>query len=288
MSPSPHRTDGRLNLYFYLSPTTSQTNLRVVEQTPPLRVVRGFNQPGGAAMAHLHNVSGGVLGGDALTVTATVGPGARAQLTTPGATRVYRHRSGRPDAVQTTCFTVEAGGLLEYLPDPLIPFAGSRYRQTTRIALADNAGLFWWEIVAPGRETRDELFAYEQLDMTVDITAGGRPIAIERLRLEPSARPVTSTVRLGPYRYFSTFYICRTGQPEAVWIDLEQELVALTPSASMGQATTWAVSTLPRDGLVVRGLGCTGRDLQTTLIELWQAAKHRLYNAPAILPRKLY
>ncbi|MCB9100199.1 MAG: urease accessory protein UreD [Anaerolineales bacterium] len=288
MSVSPHCTDGRLNLHFYLSSTTGQTQLRVVAQTPPLRVVRGFNQPDGAAMAHLHNVSGGVLGGDALTVTAAVGPGARAQLTTPGATRVYRHRSGRPDAVQINDFTVEAGGLLEYLPDPLIPFAAARYRQATRIELADDAGLFWWEIVAPGRETRDELFAYEQLDMTVDITAGGRPIAIERLRLEPGTRPVTSTVRLGAYRYFSTFYICRAGQPASVWSELEQELAALTSSARLGQATAWAVSALPRDGLVIRGLGCTGRALQTTLIELWQAAKNRLYKAAAILPRKLY
>lgn len=286
--PAPPRTDGRLTLHFALSPKTQQTTLRVVEQTPPLRVVRAFNQKNGAAMAHLHNVSGGVLGGDALTVTAMVGDGSRAQLTTPGATRVYRHRAGLADAQQDNFFTVKGDGLLEYLPDPLIPFARSRYRQVTQIDLLDEAGLFWWEIVAPGRETIGEMFAYDCLDMAVDITANGRPIAIERLRIEPDSRPLNSLVRLGSYRYWSTFYICRAGQPESVWAALEEELTALCRPTHLGQETTWAVNTLPRDGLVVRGLGCTGRALQSHLITLWQAAKARLYQAPAVMPRKLY
>ncbi|MCB0213707.1 MAG: urease accessory protein UreD [Anaerolineae bacterium] len=286
--PAPPRTDGRLTLHFALSPKTQQTTLRVVEQTPPLRVVRAFNQKNGAAMVHLHNVSGGVLGGDTLTVTATVGDGSRAQLTTPGATRVYRHRAGLADAQHDNFFTVKGDGLLEYLPDPLIPFARSRYRQVTQIDLLDEAGLFWWEIVAPGRETIGELFAYERLEMAVDITANGRPIAIERLRIEPDSRALDSLVRLGSYCYWCTFYICRAGQPESVWTALEETLSTLCQPTHVGQETTWAINTLPRDGLVVRGLGCTGRALQTQLITLWQAAKARLYQAPAVMPRKLY
>ena len=47
---------------------------------------------------------------------------------------------------------VAENDLLELLPDPLIPFAGSAYQQQTQIDLADNAGLFWWETIAPGRE----------------------------------------------------------------------------------------------------------------------------------------
>ena len=86
------------------------------------------------AVAHLHNLSGGVLGGDQLALAVTVEAQAQAQVTTTGRdTRVYRHRPG-PDATQRTSLRVGAGGLLEYLPDTLIPYAGARYRQQSGLS----------------------------------------------------------------------------------------------------------------------------------------------------------
>lgn len=121
------RVDGNLVLTFRTTahgdslPVQSQTIVDVGEQTPPLRMIRAFALADGAALAHLHNVSGGVLGGDRLRVNLTVQPRAQAQVTTAGATRVYRHRRGYPDAEQTTTIDVGEGALLEYLPDVLIP-----------------------------------------------------------------------------------------------------------------------------------------------------------------------
>src|SRR5207245_5131709 len=67
-----------------------ETILRLKQQQPPWRVIRGFPSGSGEALAHLHNVSGGVLDKDDLHLQVEVGAGARAQLTTTGATRVYR------------------------------------------------------------------------------------------------------------------------------------------------------------------------------------------------------
>ena len=99
------------------------------------------------------------------------------------------------------------GALLEYLPDPLIPFAGSRYRQRTVVNLEHDAGLFWWDTVAPGREARGEVFSYHHLHLSFALRVDGIPVAIERGDLDPIARPLQSAARLGPYRYFSTFYV---------------------------------------------------------------------------------
>jgi urease accessory protein len=290
-----YRVNGCLKLHFSAAANQGQANslsyrtiLHIAEQRPPLRVVRAFELNDGAALVHLHNVSGGVLGGDYLELSANVGPQARAQLTTPGATRIYRHRAGGPEAVQYNHLIVEAGGLLEYLPDPLIPFAQARYRQVTRVELAEGAGLFWWEIVAPGREARDELFVYELLELAVDIRVKQRPIALERLRLQPAQRPLTSPVRLGPYRYLATFYICRVGLPEQSWLELETRLGELSRRYSSLQEEVWAASTLVSDGLVVRALSCSGQGLQEKLAEFWRVAKEALYSEAAIPPRKLY
>lgn len=266
-----------------------QTQMRVLAQQPPLKVVRGFRQPGGGQAVHLLNVSGGVLGGDALTVRAQVAAGAQAQLTTTGATRIYRQRSGLPGAVQRNEFSVGAGARLEVLPDALIPYADSRYEQQTQIALAEDAGLFYWEIVAPGRVARGESFAYDELRLALDICAEGVPIARERLRLCPAERAPASPLRLGPFLYFGVLYICRVGRPAAEWLALERQLQgqAETFASSAGE-TLWGVSTLPAHGLAVRGLGMTHRGLAAGLLRLLQTAKEALDGEQLTLPRKMY
>ncbi len=262
--------------------------MRVREQRAPLQVVRAFPIADGGALVHLHNVSGGVLGGDQLHTTVDVGPRAYAQLTTTGATRLYRHREGREPAQQTTVVTVGADALLEYAPDAVIPYAGSAYRQHTRVELAEGAGLFWWEIIAPGREARGEVFAYEMVENELTIVADGQMIALERARLEPHERPLTSPLRMGPYRTYASFSICRVGVEAATWRDLEAELSELAINLSEDGTTVWGVSTLPAHGLAVRGLSRTGRVVYPGLVAFWGRAKERLYGRAAVPPRKLY
>jgi len=281
------RAQGKLHLGF-TADSAGRTRLTSRAQEPPLQVVRAFALPDGAALVHLHNVSGGVLGGDRLETAIEIGPGAQAQLTTAGATRVYRPRASDQMAVQTTTVQVGAGGLLEWLPDPLIPFSGSRFRQETRMMLASGAGLFWWETVAPGRVAHGEVFAYHCLEIALDLWAEGRPIARERARMEPAFRPLTSPARLGPYRHFCTFYICRIGEPPARWAILEAELNVIAQELSAAGNCLWGVSALPAHGLSVRGLSRTGRDLPPGLLLFWQAAKRALYGSDALPPRKVY
>jgi urease accessory protein len=279
---------GRLHLDFSYQQAEQRTILARCEQQPPLRVIRAFPLNDGGALVHLHNVSGGVLGGDQLEISVEVGEQAYAQLTSTSATRLYRSRPHTPPARQTMTIKVGDGGLLEYLPDPLIPFAGSRYQQTTSIELGNDAGLFWWETVSPGRMARGELFAYDLLHLDLDIATQGKPLAIERVRLEPQHRPLTSPARLGLYRYFSSFYICRVGLPEATWSSLERTLSELAQQLSHPGDSIWGVSTLTAHGLIIRALSCHGRDIAPGLLAFWRETKRTLYGREAIPPRKIY
>lgn len=281
------RVAGRLRVAFQREAASGTTVLARCEQQAPLRAVRAFANADRGALLHLHNLSGGVLGADWLEIFVEVGPGAVVQLTTTGATRVYRSRKGLPDAVQLAEINVGENALLEYVPDPVIPFAGSRYRQQTRIRLAPGAGLFWWEAVAPGREARNELFRYERFEMRNEIFSLGRAIALENVRLEPHQRPLDSALRLGRYRYFGTFYACRAGEAPATWLSLEKQLAEMAAQRSFGNQALWGVSALPADGLVVRGLAESGREMTAGLIEFWRFAKLRLYGREAVLPRKV-
>jgi urease accessory protein len=274
--------------FFRGAGATPPTRLAVQEQQPPLRVIRAFPQPGGGVLTHLHNVSGGVLGGDQLTVLAHLEESTQVQLTSTGATRIYRHRPDYGVATQATHLRLDSGALLEYLPDPLIPFAAARFRQQTTIELADDAGLFYWEVLAPGREAHNERFAYTEVQVQLDIWAAGAPIVIERLRLTPGERPLTSLARLADYRYVGAFYICKVGLDPAQWLTLEGELMALAQALTMPGEILWGVSTMPAHGLTVRALSMTNRTITNGLLQFWDRAKRALYGVAAVPPRKVY
>lgn len=282
------RVDGKLRLGFAYDYDRQMTHLANHEQQPPLQVIRAFPLTGGASLVHLHNLSGGVLGGDQLALDVDIGPQARVQLTSTSSTRLYRCREHLPPAQQTTVVRIQEGALLEYVSDPLVPFAGSRYQQQTCIELAQDAGLFWWEIIAPGRSARGECFAYDLLQLNLDISAQGKLLALERMKLEPQCRPLSSLVRLGAHSYFASFYICRVGVAASRWLELEHLLSQLADQLTCPGVASWGVSALVAHGLVIRAISKQGRQIAPGLETFWKAAKVALYGEEAIVPRKIY
>lgn len=275
-----HQLSGALYLTLRRDEARDRTLLIANEERPPLRVLRAFPRDDGSALVHLHNVSGGVLGGDRLDLRIILGPESNAQITTTGATRVYRCRTGVACAVQTTQLSVADGAVLEYLPDPVIPFAGSRYSQRTRAELGANATLYWWETFAPGRD--GESFAYDHLENSAEIVAAGRLCARERW----TVRDPASLVRLGGYRYHSTFYVCCTGERD--WLAFEGELAEVARGLTNAGTALWGVTTLVAHGLVIRGLAANSREIASGLGVFWKAAKMLVCRREPIPPRKLY
>ena len=93
----------------------------------PLQVLRPlYLDEVGTAYVYLVNPCGGVVGGDAYSLTVVVEAGARACLTTPSATKLYA-TSGAP-AQQRLDITLQAGAVMEYLPEQVIPFAQAAFQ----------------------------------------------------------------------------------------------------------------------------------------------------------------
>src|SRR5258707_54070 len=107
------RVRGRLRLRFEARGDSRQTVVAECEQQAPLRVVRAFHLDDGGSLIHLHNLSGGVLGGDHFDIDIAVGPRAVAQVTSTGATRIYRPRRDAGPARQRLQIRVEDDGLIE-------------------------------------------------------------------------------------------------------------------------------------------------------------------------------
>lgn len=90
------------------------------------------------------------LGGDHLTVEATVGPGARLCLASAAATLALPGRTGAP-ARYDVHLTLEDGASLRWLPEPLVSVRGSDLRVRTRVRLAPTARLVLREEQVLGR-----------------------------------------------------------------------------------------------------------------------------------------
>lgn len=287
LAASPRAGQLRASLTLAFERLAGQTVLMASQQEPPLRVVRAFPLEDGAALVHLHNLSGGLLGGDCIELEMRLGAGASAQVTTTGATRLYRPRAGAPVTVQTNTIRVAEGALLEYVPDPIIPFAHVSFCQRTTIELSPGAGLFWWEILAPGRAAHGELFAYDSVELTMDVIALKRPILTDHTRLQPKKYALESLARLGHYRYWATFYLCRVGLEPGFWPDAEQRLRDIVRELNSPGKTLWSISTLVAHGLVVRCVAREGHSILAGLREMWRAAKLLVYNREPIPPRKV-
>jgi urease accessory protein len=249
--------------------------------------VRAFPNRGSQVLVHVNNVSGGVLAGDRLALDIDVETGAAAQITTTGATRLYRHRAGGPESEQQVTISVGRHGSLEYLPDAVIPFAGSRHSLRTQVLLAPGATLFWWEVLAPGRQAAGERFAFERLRVESDVRAGGRPILRESFLLEPLGRPLAVTARMREYSHLASFYACSEGRPAAFWRVLENNLNEVAQRRTEPRRVMWAASTLASDGVLVRGLSVTGLGISAALTEFWTVARRAIAGDDPVPPRKV-
>jgi urease accessory protein len=274
----------RLELRFTLD--GSRTRMFVPAQEPPWRAIRAFQNPQRQAVVHLHNVSGGVLSGDSLRLSIEAGTSTRVQVTSVGATRIYRQRPGRAVARLFASIRVDDGAMLEYLPDVIIPFSGSRFSQSTAVSLGPNAGFIGWETVAAGRIASGEEFGFDFFHSECSVCSGTRPLALERYSLTPSTRDPRSIARWGRFRYLATLYICHTGVAQPRWIGLESRLNDLAFLQTC-HATRWGVSTLIAGGLVVRGLALEAHQVTAGLHTFWDLAKQELWGEAAIPPRKI-
>ena len=139
---------------------------------------------GVAALVYATTYGGGLLGGDQVALSVAVGPEARLALGTQASTKIYRARGDESPACWSLDASVAAGGLLASLPDPVCCFAGARYRQRQRIALAAGASLVWLDTLTCGRSARGERWAFASVDARTSVDRAGVPLVRDGLRLE--------------------------------------------------------------------------------------------------------
>ena len=264
--------DGTLRLAF--ERRGGRTVLAACHCTPPLQVLAPVALDDPAAVVFMLNPSGGVLGGDHLAVDVEVGPGARACLTTPSATRVYRS-AGAP-AVQTVRAAVAPGAVLEWVPDHTIPSLGSALRQRLTFDLGEAATLVAVDAWAAGRVARGEAWSFARLDSALLVRDAAGVLLHDRFVLE-GGRDWSALGFTDGHPYFASLVVVSDSGLDA-FLD---GLPAVLPSGVAG-----AAARLPRRGALARCLAPTAPALTRALAAMWALARRALCGAPPLDLRK--
>lgn len=201
------------------------------------------------------NTSGGLTGGDRLSVEARAGAGSALCLTTQAAERAYRAASGV--ARVETALTVEAGAEMLWLPQELIVFEGARLERRLRADLAPDARFLLVEPVILGRTAMGETLRDARFNDRIEINRGGRPLYCDGLFLNGDvvaqmARPALGG---GAAAMAQVVFVA----PDAgLRLEAVRALLPVTGGASM----------LGPDLMVVRLLAGDGHSLRTALLPI--------------------
>ena len=231
----------------------------------PLVVQKPFYPEGPEAChAIVVHPPAGIAGGDDLSVEVSCAASARVLLTTPGAGKWYR--SAGPWARQSLRFAV--GGMLEWLPRETIVFDGALARLECEVDLQAGGKYIGWEVLCLGRNGSGERFERGEIRIDTKISREGRPLWLERGRIEGGGALMRSPAGLAGQSVVGTL---------VATVEADRDLVSKCRELA-------AVTLLP-GLLVARYLGGSSEEAMARFARLWETLRPAVLGREAVHPR---
>lgn len=251
------------------------------EHEGPLRLLKSL-YPEGEAICHsvLVHPPSGLVGGDTLDIAVSVGEGAHALVTTPGATRFYRSPTGTW-ATQRVHAVLGDGARLEWLPLEAIAYPGCVALNEASFSLAPTAELLAWDVTALGLPGAGQPFTTGRFQQHLEIPG----VWLERGLLDAAdATLMEGELGLAGHRCLGTLVFAagtaieRTRREHA--LDAVRALIEADPLRLSAGATA------AQDGvLVVRVVGPVVEPVSMLLRRCWAAWRQALWGLDGQPPR---
>jgi urease accessory protein len=246
----------------------------------PLRILQSL-YPEGDAICHnvLVHPPGGLVGGDTLEVDVSVGAGAHALVTTPGAARFYR--SLGETALQRTQLSLAEGARLEWLPLEALCYSGCLAENRVSMTLAPGAELLGWDVTALGLPQAQLPFVEGEFRQHIELPG----VWLERARLQAGdALLLDSPLGLAGQKCLATLFFA-TGSA----LDKDRSEAALELARGLLQghplAATAGVSRPNDQVLVLRALAPVVEPAMDLLKAVRQVWRRHFWQLDAPAPR---
>ncbi|HET9384626.1 MAG TPA: urease accessory protein UreD [Gemmatimonadales bacterium] len=233
----------------------------------PLRLLTPANH-GRAAWIYTSTFGGGMVDGDAIAMRVVVGQGAAALLSTQASTKVYRSPRGCEVELQAE---VERDGLLVVLPDPVVCFAASSYRQVQRVDVAAGARLVLVDWMTSGRRASGERWAFAEYVSRTVVRYGGRLLLHDGTALRASDGDLAA--RMGRFDVLALVVIAGAG--------LQDDATALVSSVNGRPIVRGADELVAAAPL--RDCGCVVRVAGRSVEQVGRRLRRLLRFVPALL-----
>lgn len=248
--------------------------------TAPLKVAKTFKAPSGDLMVYLMDVSAGLFGGDTQYIECHVGPGAHLFLTTQAACKLHPAVDQTPSVSNQKLYLAE-NAVLEYFPEPLVPFAGAHHEGAMEVWLQRGATAFIGEIISAGRVGRGEQFQYHRLASSLSVYLNSQLVVFDPLDLEPRRWRGMSAV-------FEEFtHVASLWALSETVGDIElRRLQGLLDQPQWQRRLYGGCSKLQHGGLIFRVLGKSAWELQEIVFQAWSILRQQVLNKPRLQIRK--
>ena len=269
-------------LYLEFEKRKDRTILSESYSKSPMHVFQPFYPDDtGCAFTHLFNASGGIVCGDRIEIHILLNESSHVFATTPSATKIYR--SSGSFALQETEVTIRKGGVFEYLPCYIIPFANASYHQKTKITMEENTAAILLDFLTTGRIARGEHLQFDQYSSILEVDYCGELILFDKATLK------SLDTDYGGFGFLESFVTAASVYLVFDDPQVEQDLLAsLRKLAENLDGVIAGASTLPSKGLIIRLLGTGTHFTERAILEIWSIArKHILGSKSFPQPRRV-
>ncbi len=240
----------------------------------PLLVQKAIYPEGGQIChAVIIHPPGGIAGGDELSVEIDLEANSHAVVTTPAATKWYKAPLNQ--CRQQTAIRLAKGSTLDWLPQENIFFNATHAVSTFTLQIEPGATAIGWEMGMLGRQESGEQWRQGSLRFVTSIEGKeGQPLWVERLLLDASDSFRDAGQGLHGFNAFGTLWAIGPGCTAAVAEDLAPDL----PFETCLRA---AVTTLPNEILLVRGLAHDAERLRRMMMDCWMRLRPHVHGLPS-------
>lgn len=231
----------------------------------------------GCAYTYLVNPTGGLVSGDRIEIEIALDEHAHVFVSTPSATKIYK--SFGDFSSQEIRVIIKRGGVFEYMPAAIIPFAHSAYRQKTTIHMEEGTAALILDFFTTGRLARGEHLQFSEYRSGIEVEYCEELILSERMLLKPGDVDYRLLGFLESGCAAAALYFI-FDNPLA-----EKRLVDDLYSLIQGmEDVIGGVSTMPSKGVIVRLLGNGTRFIEKAVLEIWSLARKRILATESYSP----
>jgi urease accessory protein len=255
------------------------TRLSHLYQHDPIRILFPNPALGDSVEATVITTSGGLVGGDKISLEITAEANTTALVSAQAAEKIYRS-AGAETEISVT-ISADEDSWVEWLPQETILFDGSKLRRRTSINAAPGSRVLAGEILVLGRVGSGEKISSGFLRDAWEVYRQGKLVWADALCLDDDIPGILSHPACfdGATALATVVYVC---DDPAAHLDIAREMISDEDKDVLSSAT------VVNEVLVLRWLAKDAYSLRQSFAEFWKAFRHHAGGRPAELPRLWY